>query len=71
MLEIWFWIFLFILQEELEDRPRISTLISSLANYSNTIPAASEADAKPGQKSARMGKLLFFKLKIKLIWVSN
>lgn len=47
------------LQEELEDRPRISTLISSLANYSNTIPAASEADAKPGQKSARMGKCYY------------
>lgn len=51
------------LQEELEDRPRISTLISSLANYSNTIPAASEADAKPGQKSARMGEFFFFLFK--------
>lgn len=57
-IEILICFFFFNLQEELEDRPRISTLISSLANYSNTIPAASEADAKPGQKSARMGTLI-------------
>jgi potassium/chloride transporter 4/5/6 len=44
-------------QEEMEDRPRISTLINSLANYSNTIPAATDPDAKP-QPSARMGTLI-------------
>jgi potassium/chloride transporter 4/5/6 len=46
-----------VLQEEMEDRPRISTLINSLANYSNTIPAATDPDAKP-QPSARMGTLI-------------
>jgi potassium/chloride transporter 4/5/6 len=47
----------YVFQEEMEDRPRISTLISSLANYSNTIPAATDPDAKP-QPSARMGTLI-------------
>lgn len=41
----------------MEDRPRVSTLISSLANYSNTIPAATDPDAKP-QPAARMGTLI-------------
>jgi potassium/chloride transporter 4/5/6 len=41
----------------MEDRPRISTLLNSLANYSNTIPAATDPDAKP-QSSARMGTLI-------------
>ncbi|XP_067002016.2 solute carrier family 12 member 4 isoform X2 [Anabrus simplex] len=48
---------LYLYSEEMEDRPRISTLISSLANYSNTIPAATDPDAKP-QPSARMGTLI-------------
>nr|CAD7573788.1 unnamed protein product [Timema californicum] len=43
--------------EELEDRPRVSTLLSSLANYSNTIPAPTDPDVKP-QPSARMGTLI-------------
>lgn len=53
----------------MEDRPRISTLISSLANYSNTIPpaeAGAEGDQPPSkdgggpppQKPARMGTLI-------------
>lgn len=50
------------LQEEMEDRPRISTLLNSLANYSNTIPAATDPDAKPkpGAQAAgaRMGTLI-------------
>jgi hypothetical protein len=37
-------------------------MIGSLANYSNTIPAAPDAaadgDAKPAQPAARMGKLI-------------
>ncbi|CAB0017796.1 unnamed protein product, partial [Nesidiocoris tenuis] len=48
-------------QEEMEERPRISTLISSLANYSNTIPAAESADpdAKPQPSGgASMGTLV-------------
>ncbi|PSN31506.1 Solute carrier family 12 member 6 [Blattella germanica] len=48
---------LYLYSEEMEDRPRISTLINSLANYSNTIPAATDPDAKP-QASARMGTLI-------------
>ncbi|KAL1114973.1 hypothetical protein AAG570_007796 [Ranatra chinensis] len=42
----------------MEDRPRISTLISSLANYSNTIPAAADPDAKPQPGGASMGTLV-------------
>lgn len=41
----------------MEDRPRISTLLSSLSNYSNTIPAVTDPDARPPpvQGGARMG----------------
>ncbi|KAJ8980702.1 hypothetical protein NQ317_019195, partial [Molorchus minor] len=45
---------LYLYSEEMEDRPRISTLISSLANYSNTIPPASnDPDARPSGAGAR------------------
>lgn len=44
------------LQDDIESRPRVSTFISSLANYSNTIPAvATDPDAKPPAPAARMG----------------
>ena len=47
------------LQEEMEDRPRVSTLINSLANYSNTIqPTPADPDAKPAQGGASMGTLI-------------
>lgn len=50
---------LYLYSEEMEDRPRISTLISSLANYSNTIPPASnDPDARPAASGARMGTLI-------------
>ncbi|XP_076657034.1 solute carrier family 12 member kcc isoform X2 [Halictus rubicundus] len=51
---------LFLYSEEMEDRPRISTLLSGLSNYSNTIPAATDPDAKPPpvQGGARMGTLI-------------
>ncbi|KAK9751887.1 Amino acid permease [Popillia japonica] len=50
---------LYLYSEEMEDRPRISTLISSLANYSNTIPPASaDPDARPSGGGARMGTLI-------------
>ncbi|XP_076638687.1 solute carrier family 12 member kcc isoform X5 [Colletes latitarsis] len=51
---------LFLYSEEMEDRPRISTLLSSLSNYSNTIPAATDPDSKPPpvQGGARMGTLI-------------
>lgn len=43
----------------MEDRPRISTLISSLANYSNTIPpATNDVDTRPAGGGARMGTLI-------------
>lgn len=44
----------------MEDRPRAATFLSSLADYSNTIPTASTADpdaAKPAPP-ARMGTLI-------------
>lgn len=51
-------------QEELHERPQITSMIGSLANYSNTIPAAEDADpdAKPPQPSARMGEFYDFDL---------
>ncbi|XP_063395595.1 solute carrier family 12 member 6 isoform X6 [Cydia fagiglandana] len=51
---------MFVWQEEIEDRPRAATFLSSLADYSNTIPTASAADpdaAKPAPP-ARMGTLI-------------
>lgn len=44
----------------MEVRPRISTLLNSLSDYSNTIPAATDPDAKPPpvQGGARMGTLI-------------
>ncbi|KAK9498186.1 hypothetical protein O3M35_004058 [Rhynocoris fuscipes] len=52
---------LFLYSEEMEDRPRISTHISSLANYSSTIPpATTDPDAKPPETKggASMGTLV-------------
>ncbi|XP_046426481.1 solute carrier family 12 member 4 isoform X2 [Neodiprion fabricii] len=52
---------LYLYSEEMEDRPRISTLLNSLANYSNTIPAATDPDSKSAQAAgggARMGTLI-------------
>lgn len=49
---------LYLYSEEIHERPQITTIIDSLANYSNTIPAATDPDAKPAQPSARMGTLI-------------
>ncbi|XP_029172821.1 solute carrier family 12 member 6 isoform X2 [Nylanderia fulva] len=52
---------LYLYSEEMEDRPRISTLLNSLANYSNTIPAATDPDSKPAPaagRGAQMGTLI-------------
>ncbi|XP_071868595.1 solute carrier family 12 member kcc isoform X2 [Bombus fervidus] len=51
---------LFLYSEEMEVRPRISTLLTRLSDYSNTIPAATDPDAKPSpvQSGARMGTLI-------------
>lgn len=46
---------LYLYDDDLESRPHISTFISSIANYENTIPAATDPDAKPPPPSARMG----------------
>ncbi|XP_059051212.1 solute carrier family 12 member 4 isoform X2 [Achroia grisella] len=51
---------LYLYHEEIEDRPRAATFLSSLADYSNTIPTASAADpdaVKPAPP-ARMGTLI-------------
>lgn len=47
---------LYLYDDELDTRPHISTFISSLANYENTIPAATDPDAKAPAPSARMGE---------------
>lgn len=49
----------FLKQEELEDRPTLSSLVNSLVNYSNTIPPASnDPDGNTENISARMGTLI-------------
>jgi len=45
----------------MEDRPRISTLLNNLADYSNTIPAPTDPDNRPAASAgggARMGTLI-------------
>lgn len=49
---------LYLYDDEIDQRPRVSTFISSLANYDNTIPAAADPDAKPAAPAARMGTLI-------------
>uniref|UniRef100_A0A646QE31 Solute carrier family 12 member 6 n=1 Tax=Hemiscolopendra marginata TaxID=943146 RepID=A0A646QE31_9MYRI len=48
---------LYLYHEEMQDRPRVSTLINTLANYNVAIPAPTDPDAKP-QPSAQLGTLL-------------
>ncbi|XP_067205870.1 solute carrier family 12 member 4 isoform X4 [Linepithema humile] len=52
---------LYLYSEEMEDRPRISTLLNSLASYTNTIPAPTDPDSKSAPAAgggARMGTLI-------------
>ncbi|XP_063696209.1 solute carrier family 12 member 7 isoform X4 [Culicoides brevitarsis] len=53
---------LYLYSDEIHERPQITTLISSLANYSNTIPSASAedegAEGKGAPPSAQMGTLV-------------
>uniref|UniRef100_W8BPR2 Solute carrier family 12 member 6 n=1 Tax=Ceratitis capitata TaxID=7213 RepID=W8BPR2_CERCA len=49
---------LYLYDDELETRPHVSTFISSLANYENTIPSATDQDSKTAAPSARMGTLI-------------
>uniref|UniRef100_A0A1I8JVB5 Uncharacterized protein n=1 Tax=Anopheles merus TaxID=30066 RepID=A0A1I8JVB5_ANOME len=50
---------LYLYSDDIQERPHVTTLISSLANYSNTIaPAPTDPDAKPAPAAARMGTLI-------------
>ncbi|XP_034942488.1 solute carrier family 12 member 4 isoform X2 [Chelonus insularis] len=57
---------LYLYSEDLDDRPRIATLLNNLASYSNTIPVATDPDSKPTPTAggggdgggARMGTLV-------------
>lgn len=51
----------------METRPRVSTFVSSLVNYENTIPANADPDAKPAAPAARMGKFSSYRNKNKKI----
>lgn len=46
------------MQEEMADRPRVSMMINSLANYNATIPSAEDEDAKKLKPVAKLGTLL-------------
>ncbi|KAB7493728.1 Solute carrier family 12 member 6 [Armadillidium nasatum] len=49
---------LYLYSEEMGERPRISMMINSLANYNATIPSASEADPKAPRQRAALGTLM-------------
>ncbi|KAG0710413.1 Solute carrier family 12 member 6 [Chionoecetes opilio] len=49
---------LYLYSEEMADRPRVSMMINSLANYNATIPSAEESDAKPAKAKANLGTLM-------------
>lgn len=44
----------------MEDRPRVATFLNSIADYSNTIPSAADADSKTvaPKAASRMGTLV-------------
>ncbi|XP_042226146.1 solute carrier family 12 member 4-like isoform X3 [Homarus americanus] len=49
---------LYLYSEEMADRPRVSMMINSLANYNATIPSAEENDSKPTKPVAKLGTLM-------------
>ncbi|XP_069971636.1 solute carrier family 12 member 4 [Penaeus vannamei] len=49
---------LYLYSEEMADRPRVSMMINSLANYNATIPSAEDEDAKKLKPVAKLGTLL-------------
>ncbi|XP_011305811.1 solute carrier family 12 member 4 isoform X2 [Fopius arisanus] len=52
---------LYLYSEEPDDRPSVATILSNLADYSNTIPPATDPDSKtapPAPGGARMGTLV-------------
>ena len=51
-------ILVILVQEEMADRPQISMMINSLANYNAAIPTAPDAEKKTTQKRAKLGTLM-------------
>ncbi|VVC39546.1 Hypothetical protein CINCED_3A020893 [Cinara cedri] len=51
---------LYLYSDEMEDRPRVATFLNSIADYSNTIPSAADADSKSiaPKAASRMGTLV-------------
>ena len=51
--------FFFGLKEEMEDRPKVATMVSSLANYSATVTAPTDPDApdRTADESPKLGTL--------------
>jgi len=51
--------FFFGIKEEMEDRPKVATMVSSLANYSATVTAPTDPDApdKQAKEAPKLGTL--------------
>ncbi|XP_031632483.1 solute carrier family 12 member 4 isoform X2 [Contarinia nasturtii] len=49
---------LYLYSDEIDTRPQVSTFIQTFNSYQNTIPAATDPDAKPPPPAARMGTLI-------------
>lgn len=71
---------MYLYHEEMPDRPRVATLLNSLANYNVAIPSVDDSEAKPKPKKANLGTIagvylpciqnifgvIFF---IRLVWI--
>uniref|UniRef100_A0A2I9LPR0 Solute carrier family 12 member 4 n=1 Tax=Centruroides hentzi TaxID=88313 RepID=A0A2I9LPR0_9SCOR len=71
---------MYLYHEEMPERPRVATLLSSLANYNVAIPSVDDSEAKPKPKKANLGTIagvylpciqnifgvIFF---IRLVWI--
>ncbi|CAL4060077.1 unnamed protein product, partial [Meganyctiphanes norvegica] len=49
---------LYLYSEEMADRPRMSVMINSLANYNATIPSADDADTKNVPPASKLGTVM-------------
>ncbi|XP_064090333.1 solute carrier family 12 member 4-like isoform X2 [Macrobrachium nipponense] len=49
---------LYLYSEEMVERPRVSMMINSLANYNATIPSAVEMDASKSKPAAKLGTVM-------------
>ncbi|XP_037069284.1 solute carrier family 12 member 4-like isoform X4 [Pollicipes pollicipes] len=49
---------LYLYSEELEERPRVVSLVHSLANYNAIIPSANDHDQKPVRRQTKLGTML-------------